>query len=224
LNNATTIGGAGDLVIGSPVTGAGGLTKVGNGKLILGAANSYIGTTTVNAGTLLVNGSITGSATVNAGTLGGTGSISSVEVLPGATLRGGDGVSASGGLTSSNVLILDDGATIALTLGTGGTHSSLISAAGFFAFDQTAQGFIFNSGASAGFYDNIIVGLTGSEPGLDDIAHWAALNPEYAGSTFIYDGLGNVDLNLTAVPEPATTLTILSGLGLLLAFRRRSRV
>ena len=47
-----------------------GLNKTGLGTLTLSAANTYTGPTTVNGGTLLVNGSITSPVTVYAGTLG----------------------------------------------------------------------------------------------------------------------------------------------------------
>ena len=62
------------------ITGASGgnLTKSGPGKLALSGTNNFAGTTTVSAGTLLVNGAKTGTGlvTVNSGaTLGGTGSI-----------------------------------------------------------------------------------------------------------------------------------------------------
>jgi autotransporter-associated beta strand protein len=55
-----------------------GLTKSGAGKWIVTANNTYGGTTTVDAGTLLVNGNHTGAGltTVNVGgTLGGTGTL-----------------------------------------------------------------------------------------------------------------------------------------------------
>jgi autotransporter-associated beta strand protein len=75
----------------------GNLSKTGLGTLALTATNTYTGTTTVSAGTLLLNGSISnGVVTVNSGaTLGGSGAIggnvtfssgSSAVFTPGSTL------------------------------------------------------------------------------------------------------------------------------------------
>lgn len=68
------IGGTGSF---APVmSGTGNLVKTGAGSLSLTGANTYTGTTSVNAGRLAVNGSITSNTTVGAaGTLGGTGTI-----------------------------------------------------------------------------------------------------------------------------------------------------
>ena len=58
----------------------GAITKIGTGTLTLGAANSYIGGTTISSGILFVSnlngsGTGTGAVSVNAGTLGGSGII-----------------------------------------------------------------------------------------------------------------------------------------------------
>jgi len=64
-----------------------GLTKSGTGTLTLFGTNTYGGVTTVNAGTLIVDGSVITPVTVNSGgTLGGGGTISnSVTVNSGGT-------------------------------------------------------------------------------------------------------------------------------------------
>jgi autotransporter-associated beta strand protein len=67
--------------VSGTISGAGGLAKTGAGILVLSNAHTYNGTTAVNNGTLLVNGTHTGGGnyTVAAGaTLGGSGSIASL--------------------------------------------------------------------------------------------------------------------------------------------------
>jgi fibronectin-binding autotransporter adhesin len=66
-----------------PASPGGGLSKLGEGTLVLGATNTYRGTTNVSAGKLVVNGSIAASAltTVNAAaTLGGSGTLGATTV------------------------------------------------------------------------------------------------------------------------------------------------
>lgn len=73
-------------------TGSGSFTKQGTGMLTLaGNSSGYSGSTTVNAGTLRVNGNLSGSAVTvnNGGTLGGTGTV-------GATVVNGGGIIAPG--------------------------------------------------------------------------------------------------------------------------------
>jgi autotransporter-associated beta strand protein len=74
LNNSGTVSAA--------LAGAGALTKSGTGNATLSGANTYAGTTTVNAGTLAVNGSLlnSGSVVVNQnGFLGGSGSVGAIS-------------------------------------------------------------------------------------------------------------------------------------------------
>jgi autotransporter-associated beta strand protein len=94
-----------DLTYAGVINGTGTLEKQAAGKLVLTGTHAYTGTTTVIAGTLVVNGAIGNSAvTVTGGTLGGTGLIkgpvtvqSAGRLAPGASI---------GTLTISNSLNL----------------------------------------------------------------------------------------------------------------------
>jgi autotransporter-associated beta strand protein len=60
--------------VSAALTGAVGLTKTSNNSATLSGANTYTGPTSVNSGTLVVNGSVTSNVTVNApAVLNGTG-------------------------------------------------------------------------------------------------------------------------------------------------------
>ena len=102
---ALTAGGNnGDTTFSGVMSGTGSFTKAGTGAMNLTATNTYTGPTTVNAGTLFVNGSIASSngLTVNAGaTVGGTGALPKTTIN-GGTLSPGNSigtVSISGSLT-----------------------------------------------------------------------------------------------------------------------------
>jgi autotransporter-associated beta strand protein len=137
LNGTGTVtivaGGAAVLTIGSNggsgsfsgtmVNGAAALSiaKNGAGAQTLSGALTHTGTTTVNGGTLLVNGSKsgTGAVSVNSGgTLGGTGTVAGVvAVNSGGHLA--PGAEGAGQLTLSGGLTLADGAVLDWDIGAG---------------------------------------------------------------------------------------------------------
>jgi fibronectin-binding autotransporter adhesin len=101
------------------IQGTTSLIKEGSGEWTLTGTNTYSGTTTVNEGTLLVNGNqgaATGAVTVGVnGALGGTGIIGgAVTVNSGGALAPGAG---TGTLTISNNLTLSSGAVLNFELG-----------------------------------------------------------------------------------------------------------
>ena len=89
-NLSTTVSGI--IADGGAAGGTGGsLVKVGGGTLTLAGANTYTGGTTINEGSLVVNGSLASGVTMNGGTLGGSGSVAGLVVNSG-TLAPGNSI------------------------------------------------------------------------------------------------------------------------------------
>jgi autotransporter-associated beta strand protein len=131
VNNSRLIFNRSDaLAVGNVISGSGAFTKRGAGTTTLTAENSYAGTTTVEEGTLLLNGRHTGGTnyTVYSGAiLGGVGSTTSqVTVGTNGTVRPGNGT-APGVLTVGG-LMLNSGGTLNILLG--GAVSSLLDVNG----------------------------------------------------------------------------------------------
>lgn len=74
LSTNATMGGTGDIVLDSPISGAFTLTKAGAGMLTLAASNSLT-SIMVSTGKLALTGSLTGSLVVNGGILQGSGAV-----------------------------------------------------------------------------------------------------------------------------------------------------
>ncbi|WP_341404576.1 beta strand repeat-containing protein [Luteolibacter soli] len=102
------------------------LTKSGAGKLAIGGAATYTGNTFVNAGTLLVNGTLTGSPLVKVnrgGALGGTGSVTAPVTVNGSIAPG-----TSVGTLTTGPVTFNAGSTLAIELNTyAGTSDKLVT-------------------------------------------------------------------------------------------------
>jgi autotransporter-associated beta strand protein len=118
---------------GVNATNTGGIEKNSNGAARFNAANTYTGETTLNAGTLFVDGSTSAESmiTVNGGVLAGVGTIGgNVTVGSTGTISGGE--NSVGTLSLSSSLILNGGSTFSAGIGGGlpGTEYNQIAIAG----------------------------------------------------------------------------------------------
>lgn len=110
----------GTTTIGVEITGAGGLTKTGNGLLQLTTGNSHTGTTTVAGGTLAVGGT--------AGTLSG---VSTLLVSQGGLLQNGSPVAANNNgivnrLNPTASLSMSDGSFQLVSAASGNAHTQTL--------------------------------------------------------------------------------------------------
>ena len=117
------------------ISGSGGLTKNGSGALTLSGANTYTGTTTVNAGTLRLGASNVLADTSNLTIIGGTFDISTYSDTVGVvTMTNGNLIGTSGVLTGSTYNITGGNLTAQLgggsvTINNGTTNVGAIGSA-----------------------------------------------------------------------------------------------
>jgi len=200
-NTSTTYSGA--------LRGGGRLVKTGSGILTLSGPNTYSGSTNVNQGKFLVNGSLASPVTVNSGsTLGGTGSLSSVLVNSGGHLAPGD---APGTLTLSSSLTLLSGAKMDYELDTPLDSDLIVMSSSALTLNgQQFSDFNFTPLAAfgPGAYTLIDAGLISGSLG--------------SGTSGVVNGLpaslaiqGN-DLVLNVVPEPSSLLLLTAAAVLIL--------
>lgn len=207
------------------ITGAFGVTKVGNGTAVLGGANDYTGDTTITAGTLLINGSTVGASafSVSSGaTLGGSGTIGgTVLVLSGGTLAPGN---SPGNLIVNNSVTISDSATMSIeingaTVGTQydrvtmttGTFSltgtnNLALSLGYTPVLNTLFFLVDNQGANAisGVFEELNGVTTDLSQGADFTVSSQQFRISYEADVTNGTFLGGNDIALQAIPEPST--------------------
>jgi len=239
VNRSTATGAGTDAIISGTISN-GSLTKTGEGRLLVSAANTYAGTTTVNAGTLLVSNSTgsglgTGNVIVNnGGKIGGSGSFTgALTVVSGGTLSPGSSIETLG----SGTLTFNTGSTyeyeidssVGLPVGadlqkvTGGLNLSgtvtltlvdLASSPVLIAQNTVFSLINYTGSWNAGLFTfggNAIVNGTTFTAGLNI---WRLdYNAADGGANFSTEYFGGSDsfVNITAVPAPGTT--VLFGLG-----------
>ena len=206
-----------DISVMGLLTGAGGITKTGAGKLTLaGADNSYTGPTTVNSGTLLLAGSISGTSAVT---------ITNGDIQLGRS----DAINNFAGMTLGNSIFETQGFSDTLGSLTLAQTSTLDLGSGnsIVRFDNSQANFwtgtlsIANwSGSRAGGgVDQLFFGIDGAGLTNGQIAQIQFLNPAGLGPGN-YAGQLLSTGELVPVPEPAAVSSLIAGAALLLGRRR----
>ncbi|BBT18129.1 hypothetical protein WP8S17C03_41780 [Metapseudomonas otitidis] len=211
LTGLVTVNAGAAATLSGTISGTGSLTKTGASNLTLSGSNTNSGTTTVAAGTLVVDGSTNSATTVASGaTLAGSGTLGGdVTVQSGGTLSpGGAGVAT---LTVNGNLTLASGSTLALDINgtTAGTGYDRVVVNG--AVDVSGATLAVTHGYAAGSGDSYTVivndaadAVTGTFSGVTEGTKINAAGNGTELTTSYIGGSGN-DLTLTAPIAPTVT-------------------
>jgi autotransporter-associated beta strand protein len=209
------------------ITDSGRIVKVGTGTLTLtGTTNDFSGGTTINAGTILVNGQTgtqsglgSGDVTVNVGgTLGGTGQALGAVTLAG-RIQGGDGVTAAGNPTlTTGAVTFSNGSTLRVAVGgatpatvtnsqvtTGSAAFNRVNSASVLTIHLFNDGTLNLNGLTTYSITLVTYGSTNATT-----ANYSVLadNFSLAGTPIISVTSSTLSLSFTPVPEPATALGV----------------
>lgn len=234
VNNVWNLGGAGNLVVNTVLSNTTnvnhttGVNKIGTGTLTLAATNTFIGHTSVKAGTLVVNGSLHSNSVVTIATnatLGGTGVVHGDTTINGMVAPG----NSIGTLTISNNVTWNSATnnawkfelgTAGISLATPGTSDLLAISGDFIKGSGSTFHFDFQDSGSHGWYKLVDWDGITSFSDLD----FLALNlTDGLSGNFVVDA-GTSALYIQVVPEPSTcALLALGAIGLSTLVLRRRR-
>ena len=212
-----------DTVFAGQITGNVSLDKLGTGTLTLAGANTLAGITSVNGGTLEIDGSITGSVIVGAdGVLGGSGSVGAITVQEGGIFSPGH---SPGALDVSGDLLLAPGSTYLVDLNGSnpGTEYDQTRVSGRVSLDGAILLLVFGFTPSAGETFGILEN-DGTDPiigSFSGLAEGEVFTAE--GRSFVISYLGGTgnDIFITSpVPLPGSVVMFLSGLLMIMGRRR----
>lgn len=142
-----TVQGTNDTTLSGVISGSGGLTKIGAGQLNLNAANTYMGNTTLNGGTVQLGNNLalsTGTLNVTGATslsATGTRTLSNNVILNANLTAGGANALTLGGVISGgNGLIKTDASSLTLNSNNTYTGTTALNAGSLILGSNTALG------------------------------------------------------------------------------------
>jgi hypothetical protein len=214
LSNAASFTSAGTFINSGTVVGGGTFLQTGGVSQIDGSfTQSQL---TLQGGQLFGQGTITGALLNSGGTIqGGAAGTPGTLTVDGGFTEGASGTWQEfiGGSGQYSVLSIAGNVSLDGTL-------NIVTGNGFnFAGGETYDIATFNPGGLTGSFAKLVFGGYSATGSSLDIGNGVTLNVRYN-----YD-LGNIQLSVAAVPEPAESSMLLTGFGLIgmLQWRRRSR-
>jgi autotransporter-associated beta strand protein len=186
-------------VFSVPINGAGSV-DVENGTTIFTASNGYTGATTINGGTLVVNGDISSSSLVEVnpgGTLSGTGKVPFTLLADGATLAPGPLGTGTGTLTITDRVMFCACSIYAVKVSATGNDLAQVVAGGFSSGDAFLDGLVRVSSPTSSYRFNSPYTILTTQGGLNDTSFSSLAAPTGIGGVLSYTAT-DVQLTLTS--------------------------